>query len=286
MNNQTQFEETQRSYWADQMDAAHGFMMRVQQSRLVDCGENLVHLGDAATDAGVEVLFSSTPFAKTRKRQFYLRSGLIQKYLGAAREMNRRGWVMKVEDAYRTPEMQKALQRTPAFFDLLLETVLWETENKTSTVEFVFRRLLAMVAFCPLAGTHISGSALDISVFDRATGEEIDRGAPYPTFNTKTPMASPYVEAPAQNNRQEITALMKRHGFIDYPWEFWHYSQQDAYHAVLTEKPSLARYGPVHWDSSVGQVVPVKNPTEPLNNLAEIEQSIEDSLHRLGVLTT
>jgi len=61
---------------------------------------------------------------------------------------------------------------------------------------------------------------------------------------------------------------------------------EDAYHAVLTEKPSLARYGPVHWDSSVGQVVPIENSTEPLNDLAEIEQSIEASLHRLGILTT
>lgn len=276
-------EEMERVYWSGKMEEAYAFMMRVQQFRLSDCGEVMVDLREAVADAGVEVWFSDAPFAQTMKRLFYLRCGLIQKFLAAASEMNQRGWVMKVEDAYRTPEMQKALQRSPALFDSLLKTVLWETKGDVLDAEFVFRRLLAMIAFCPVVGTHIGGSALDISVYQLETGEEVDRGAPYLTFNIKTPMASPYISDQARKNRRDISILMKRHGFVDYPWEFWHYNQQDAYHAVLVNDDGIARYGPVHWEPFADDISPIVNLAEPLNSMSEISGAIEESLCRLNV---
>jgi D-alanyl-D-alanine dipeptidase len=276
-------EAQKRAYWAEQLDEAHDFMMRVLEVRIRDCGEPLVSLRDAAADAGVKVQFSDAPFAHKFVRQFYLRQGLIVPFIAAARDMNDRGWVMKVEDAYRTPEMQKALQRTPELFDLLLKTLLWETAGRVPGTDFIFRRLLSMIAFCPITGTHISGSALDISVMDRNSSIEIDRGAPYPTFTAITPMDSPYAAPLARENRRSITVIMRRHGFIEYPWEFWHYNQQDAYHQILSGNRSLARYAPVVWDEAASRVSPVDDPYQRLNSEREIEEAVRESLQRLGI---
>ena len=103
-------EQARRLYWAEKMELAHDFMMRAQQVEITDCGEPMFSLREAADEAGVEVVFSTTPFGGPFDRQFVLRQGLIDSYLGVAREMNERGWILKVEDAYRSPEMQTQLQ--------------------------------------------------------------------------------------------------------------------------------------------------------------------------------
>ena len=100
----------------------------------------------------------------------------------------------------------------------------------------MFRRCSALVASVPKFGTHMSGSAIDISVMHLDDpSREVDRGAPYLEMSALTPMGSPFVSDAARRNRREITALMRRHGFVDYPWEFWHYSSGDAYEQVLLQ---------------------------------------------------
>ena len=74
-------------------------------------------------------------------------------------------------------------------------------------VDLLYRRLGSLVANAPKVGTHMSGSARDISVLRRDTGEEVDRGGPYPEMSECTPLASPFVAEHARQHRQEITAL-------------------------------------------------------------------------------
>ena len=77
---------------------------------------------DAVREAGVEVAFSDLPHADGSPRLFWLRTSLMPRFLAVARAMNGRGWV-KVEDAYRTPAMQRALGTRPALFAAILEKV-------------------------------------------------------------------------------------------------------------------------------------------------------------------
>jgi D-alanyl-D-alanine dipeptidase len=268
-----------RAYWAQQMDEAHQFMMRCAKHPVTECGEPFAPIPDAVEQAGVEALFSDSQVIEGVDRIFYLRRSLIEPLVAVARDMNERGWILKIEDAFRTRRIQKGLARKPVVFDRALKTVLWETEGKTPDPEFMFKRVLALVAYCPQVGTHTSGSAIDISVFNRDDGSEVDRGAPYIELSEKTPMASPFISAEAQANRKAITDLMRRHGFLEYPYEFWHYNQGDVYETDLNGKP--ARFGPVDFDQATGKLTPIDNPTEPLNSLDEIRQSIEASLARL-----
>jgi len=161
--------------------------------------------------------------------------------------------------------------------------VIWELKGKVPTAEFMFRRCSGMVATVPKFATHMSGSAIDISVVYRDDpAKEVDRGAPYMEMSALTPMGSPFVSDQAQHNRREITALMRRHGFLEYPWEFWHYSSGDAYDQFLSKTGKPAIYGAVDLDPAANTVTPLVNPTQPLNSEEKVRAEIEAALRRLG----
>ena len=100
-------------------------------------------------------------------------------FIAASREMNERGWALKVEDAFRTRQMQKHNALRPEIFPMVFAKVTWELNGKLPSVDLFRRRLAALIAMSPRVGTHCSGSAIDVSVVSLADGKEINRGAPY-----------------------------------------------------------------------------------------------------------
>src|SRR5258705_10600768 len=168
-----------RLFWTRKLDAAYAFMQRVRQQPVAECGERLVSLVDAAQAAGVALEFSSRPHVLGLPRLYLLREGLIEPVLAAAAAMWARGWVIRIEDGFRTRDMQRQLALQPYTFDVILKCVLWELDGQPLTAQFVLRRLSVLVANAPKVGTHMSGSAIDISVLDSANGRDIDRVGPY-----------------------------------------------------------------------------------------------------------
>lgn len=277
MNNDRQ----RREFWIQQMESANGFLAKALDYPVEECGETLESLPDAAKAAGVKVEFSSSKLTGNYDRVFRLRKGLIPSFIIIAREMNGRGWVLKVEDGYRSRDMQKALFLKPAVFDQILEKVLWELNGEMPSPEFLFRRITALSATRPKIGTHMSGSAIDISVLRRDNRTEIDRGGPYLDMSERTPMISPFIPAEARQNREEITRLMEKHGFMAYPYEFWHYNKGDVYAEILTNSGRPGRYGAVDWNPSRHAVIPVPNPKDPLISDREIQFEIEQARQRI-----
>jgi D-alanyl-D-alanine dipeptidase len=280
-----------RAYWTQQFEDAYRFMFEdILPYPVLDNGERLVSLRQVASAAGVEVHFSDALHVQQLERLFLLREGQIAGFIGAARDMNERGWSIRVEDGYRTRTIQKYLGRTPQVFDAVLRSVMWELGGQVPSAEFMFRRCSALVATVPKFGTHMSGSAIDISVVLRENPSlEVDRGAPYLEMSVLTPIASPFVSPAALQNRRAITQVMEHHGFVAYPWEFWHYSSGDAYDQFLRGTGVPAIYGAVDWDPVTGEVAPIANPTEPLNSEEEVRAEIDAALRRIdgsGVMTT
>ncbi len=259
------------------MDAAYDFMLKIQSWPLAEGGEAMTSLPEAAKRAGLRVLFSELPHVRGLPRLFFLRRGLIEGFLGAAAEMNARGWVLKVEDGYRTREMQKYNALRPEVFPLVLSRTRWEVGGVEPSPDLLRRRLAALIAMNPRVGTHCIGSAIDISVLTIDGSEEIDRGAGYLEISELTPMDSPFVSQEARSNREEITALMARHGFSTYPFEFWHYNAGDAYSALLSGRGGAARYGPVDLDPSSGLTTPITDATVPLNSEEDIAAMIAEA---------
>ena len=265
-------EQARRQYWKESYDKAYEFMRELYRVPLEECGEEVVPLEAAAAEAGVEVTFSTRPHIGGGTRRFFLRRGLIEGFLGAARAMNGRGWVLHVEDAHRTPAMQGGAWRSPAVFRTILDRVRWELGGAAPPEDLLHRRLASLVAACPRIGGHLAGAALDVSVFRR--GAELARGGPYLEMSEKTPMDSPFVSARARRNRKAITEVFEAFGFAPYPYEFWHYSRGDVQEAVIRRSGRPARYGPVDFDPPSGKVTPVPNPTDPFMGLDEVRKMI------------
>jgi D-alanyl-D-alanine dipeptidase len=267
-------EDSRRNFWKARMDAAYAFMLEVQGWPVTECGEPVVSLREATKRAGVRVLFSELPHVLGLPRLFFLRRSLVDGFLAAAQEMNGRGWILKVEDGYRTREMQKHNALRPEVFPFVLAKTRWELRGESPSLDLLRRRMAALIAMNPRVGTHCIGSAIDISVLRDGGKIEVDRGAGYLEISELTPMDSPFVSAQARDNRAEITALMARHGFSTYPFEFWHYNAGDAYEALLSGRAGRARYGPVDIDTETGEVRPIVDATAPLNSETDIAAMI------------
>ena len=275
-------EEERRDYWTKQMESAYGFVDKILEYPVEECGESLISLPQSARTEGVAVQFSQTKLAGDHARLFYLRRGLIEDFIAVSREMNDKGWTLRVEDGFRSRAMQKDLALQESIFDNILGRVIWEAEDKIPDPKLMLRRLTVLIATFPKIGTHMSGSAIDISVFRTDDLSEIDRSGSYLELSELTPMASPFASAKAIQNRTEISEIMQRHGFIAYPYEFWHYSKGDAYAEYLTGSGTSARYGAVDFDRANGNITPIPNPKDPLHSLGDIENYIDLSLSRLN----
>ena len=273
-------EATKRNYWASQLDEAHAFMMRGLECPVADCGERLVSLTDAVRDAGVEVAFSERPHVHDLPRIFVLREGQIVGFVDAARRLNRRGWVLRVEDGYRSRTMQKDIGLLPVVFDVILRKVVWELDGRTPGSDILFKRLLTLCAQIPKTAPHMAGAAIDMSVLERGSSAEVDRGGPYLEMSELTPMNSPFISPQAKRNRQEITAIMRESGFVEYPYEFWHYGSGEVFEECVRRTDRPIRYGAVDYNAATGQVTSIEEPQKPLNSLEEIRAKIQVSLDR------
>jgi D-alanyl-D-alanine dipeptidase len=273
------------AFWRESMELGHRFMRRMMEYPVEECGESLASIAGGATNAGIDMEFSDTPIVDSVPRIFEIREGLLEPLLSAAREMNDRGWVMKVEDGFRTARMQRGLAVKASVFDLILERAAWEAGHPDPPLDLVQRRVSTLVANWPKVAGHMSGCAVDIAVLDRETRSEVDRGGPYLEMSERTPMWSPFVSAQALHNRAEITAIMERHGFAAYPAEFWHYSQGDVFAEQLRCTGIAGRYAAVTRDQRTGSIEPIAHLAEPLNSTEAILEQIELAKRRRRLQT-
>jgi len=278
----TDNDEMRRTFWAEQMELGFELVQKLIAFPVEECGEPFASITEVAAEAGVEMLFSSSKIAGGLDRVFFMRESLAQEIAAVGREMNERGWILKIEDGFRSLEMQSQLVRKPEVFDVILKKCVWELGGRIPSAEMLFRRAIVLIANIPKIGTHMSGSAVDISVFRRDDGSEVWRGNPYLEMSERTPMRSPLVEPEFIENRLAITSVMERHGFMHFPFEFWHFNKGDALAHILSGNDAPCRYGPVHWDASTNRVTPVPEPLTPLNPLPILEQEIAAALERAG----
>ena len=115
------------AYWRTSMDQGRRFMDRLLEYPVAECGEPLASIEKAATCARIEMEFSTTPIVGDIPRIFEVREGLIEPLMAVGREMNGRGWVLKIEDGFRTRDSQRTVARQPRIFDMILRRVSWET---------------------------------------------------------------------------------------------------------------------------------------------------------------
>ncbi|MBT3381894.1 MAG: hypothetical protein HN742_16910 [Lentisphaerae bacterium] len=266
-----------RTYWAEQLDEAHAFMQRLLAHPIREAREPMCSLTRLARDCGVRIDCPSGKKLGFLERTFWVRRSVAERLVAVAEAMLEHDRVLRVEDAWRSIDIQIQGAGCDFILDTVHRKVLWERRGEPPGIDLLMRRISVLTATTPKFANHTSGSAVDISVLRRNDGGDLDRGGPYLELSEKTPMASPFISEQAQRNRAWINETMGDHGFHAYPYEFWHYSFGDVDWAVLTGEERPAPYGPVDFSPETGAVIPVADERllEPLLPRERVSEYLE-----------
>jgi len=75
-------------------------------------------------------------------------------------------------------------------------------------------------------GKHTRGTAVDVTLVDH-NGNELPMPTAYDDFSEKAHRFSKDWPAAARKNSLKLEAVMKKHGFIPFPYEWWHFDYRD-----------------------------------------------------------
>jgi D-alanyl-D-alanine dipeptidase len=114
----------------------------------------------------------------------------------------RQGWRLRIFDAFRPSQAQ------------------WKLWNHTPDPEFLAD---------PRRGSpHSRGVAVDLTIIDQATGQDLDMGTGFDAFTPLSHHANTDISPQAQHNRLLLMGLMTTAGWDFYRNEWWHYQLFDS----------------------------------------------------------
>ncbi|HEY0895326.1 MAG TPA: M15 family metallopeptidase [Sphingobacteriaceae bacterium] len=131
----------------------------------------------------------------------YLRRPAAQALRLVQAELKSKGLGIKIYDAYRPYSV------TVAFYEKALDTIFVASPKRGSK--------------------HNRGCAVDLTIIDLNTGEELAMPTPYDDFTEKA--HADYAQLPADviRNRELLKRVMTKYGFEIYADEWWHYDYKD-----------------------------------------------------------
>lgn len=112
-------------------------------------------------------------------------------------DLERQGLGLKIFDAYRPYHVQERM------WDLIRDERYVSNPAKN-------------------AGRHTRGTAVDVTLVDR-TGRELEMPTAFDDFSERAHRDSKGISPRAKRNSQLLESAMVRHGFIPYPYEWWHF---------------------------------------------------------------
>lgn len=124
--------------------------------------------------------------------------------LGASAELFEEGRGMIVYDAYR-----------PWF----VTRMFWDGTPDS---------LKHFVAPPQTGSRHNRGSAVDLGLYDLSSGEILQMPSGYDEFTERAYADYTGGSEEARINRDLLRAVMERHGFTVYPYEWWHFDHEDS----------------------------------------------------------
>ncbi len=123
---------------------------------------------------------------------------------------------LKVFDAYRP---QTAVNHFVRWAKDLNDTI-----NKQQFYPEVEKRNLFKEGYIASSSRHSSGSTVDVTLVDGNTGNELDMGSPWDYFGERSWVEYQDITNRQKANRQLLQTLMAKHGFRNYPKEWWHFT--------------------------------------------------------------
>jgi len=154
--------------------------------------------------------FTGAPVPGYRAAQCWLRREAAQALAAAQREAHAKGFDLVVFDCYRP-------QRAVAAFQAWSKNP--DEGSKAAHYPNIDKRSLFAQGYIAARSGHSTGYAVDLGVVGW------DFGAPFDFFDRSAWTATKTAHA-ARAHRQALLALMSRHGFVNYPREWWHFTFQ------------------------------------------------------------
>jgi D-alanyl-D-alanine dipeptidase len=127
----------------------------------------------------------------------WLRRDASEALLRVQRDLRAQGLGLKVFDAYRPLGVQQQM------WNLIRDERYVSNPAKN-------------------AGRHTRGTAIDVTLVD-ARGRELPMPTGYDDFSEKAHRGAQGIPPAAQRNALLLERTMTRHGFVPYPFEWWHF---------------------------------------------------------------
>lgn len=192
-----------------------------------DTGEKLVN----AKTYCPSIIFSLGKYIKNDGKGALLKAKLVRdtvaKKLSIAQSFLPKGFKLVVRCGYRQLSLQK--KRYDQFYTKVKRKhPSWsEKQIRTETSK--------MVAPPDIVPPHSTGGAVDLSVID-SSGKKLNMGTKLGQFNNKTITNSKYLSRKEKSNREVLSKVMTKAGFVNYPTEWWHWSYGDRYWAAVKKQ--------------------------------------------------
>ncbi|WP_027820670.1 M15 family metallopeptidase [Paraburkholderia bannensis] len=202
----------------------------------VECGEQLVSLVGLHPRLSIDDSaenFACLGYTPT----FSVRETVAHRLVDAVSNLPE-GYSLLIKESLRPTSLQKF------YFERRLKRILAENPgmNEGDAVG-----LTAQFVAPPWVAGHPSGGAIDLTLSD-CNGAELDLGCAYDEDEATSSGAcfSQFagLNPIARAHRATMFAALERAGFVNYPFEWWHWSYGDRYWAVVKQQPH-AVYGQV-----------------------------------------
>jgi D-alanyl-D-alanine dipeptidase len=154
--------------------------------------------------------FTGRPVPGYRAPRCWLRREVAQALAAVQKDAAAAGLTLVVHDCYRP---QRA---TEAFIAWARDEA--DQAEKSSYYPHIDKARLFELGYIAKASAHSTGAAVDISLAG------LDFGTPFDFFDAASATKHPGISTEARRNRETLAGLMQRHGFINLPQEWWHFS--------------------------------------------------------------
>lgn len=123
---------------------------------------------------------------------------------------------IKIFDSYRP---QRAVNHFISWARDLNDTI-----NKQLYYPKVKKSNLFKEEYIASRSGHSRGSTLDLTLVDIDSCEELDMGSPYDFFGKESWVENKEISVQQRANRMLLQSVMLKHGFRNYPKEWWHFT--------------------------------------------------------------
>jgi len=78
-----------------------------------------------------------------------------------------------------------------------------------------------------LRSAHCRGAAVDVTLVPLSSKKPLEMGTRFDAFDEHSHTENPNISEEAKKNRVLLCSIMHKHGFLNYPSEWWHFNFKD-----------------------------------------------------------